>query len=301
MPQISVIIRALNEEKYLGELLSAVARQKTGSLGVETVLVDSGSTDRTQEIAKSHGTRITTISKEDFSFGRSLNIGCDFAWGKFLVFISGHCIPCDDDWLIRLVQPLMDGCVYTYGRQLGRDTTKFSEQQLFDKYFPATSRIPQEGFFCNNANAAMRKDAWTKNHFDEELTGCEDMALAKLLVEQGHKVGYVADAGVFHIHDETWQQVKRRYEREAIALRSILPEVQLTRFDLIRFITTAILKDSKAAFKKGILMREIHGIIRFRTSQYGGAFKGNREIRRLSQEMKTKYFYPLITDMDIRN
>ena len=134
MPQISVIIRALNEEKYLGELLSAVARQKTGSLGVETVLVDSGSTDRTQEIAKSHGTRITTISKEDFSFGRSLNIGCDFARGKFLVFISGHCIPCDDDWLIRLVQPLMDGCVYTYGRQLGRDTTKFSEQQLFDKY-----------------------------------------------------------------------------------------------------------------------------------------------------------------------
>ena len=83
MPQISVIIRALNEEKYLGELLSAVARQKTGSLGVETVLVDSGSTDRTQEIAKSHGTRITTISKEDFSFGRSLNIGCDFARGKF--------------------------------------------------------------------------------------------------------------------------------------------------------------------------------------------------------------------------
>ena len=147
----------------------------------------------------------------------------------------------------------------------------------------------------------MRKDAWTKNHFDEELTGCEDMALAKLLVEQGHKVGYVADAGVFHIHDETWQQVKRRYEREAIALRSILPEVQLTRFDLIRFITTAILKDSKAAFKKGILMSEIHGIIRFRTAQYGGAFKGNREIRRLSQEMKTKYFYPLITDMDIRN
>ena len=39
----------------------------------------------------------------------------------------------------------------------------------------------------------------------------------------GRRIGYVADSSVFHIHEETWSRVKTRYEREAIALRSIMP------------------------------------------------------------------------------
>ena len=170
--KISIIIRTLNEERYLGELLESIARQELSeNYQIETIIVDSGSTDRTLEIAKTFDCYITHIAKADFSFGRSLNLGCDSASGDFFVFISGHCIPTDELWLKKLISPLENECVYTYGRQVGRDTTKFSEQQLFNKYFPDASQIPQEGFFINNANAAIRASIWKDNRFDESLTG----------------------------------------------------------------------------------------------------------------------------------
>ena len=68
-----------------------------------------------------------------------------------------------------------------------------------------------------------------------ELTGCEDMDLAKRLCSDEKKIGYVADASVFHIHDETWDQVQLRYEREAVALQKIMPEFLLTKFDVLIF------------------------------------------------------------------
>lgn len=297
---VSVVIRTLNEERYLEELLESISRQSKSIYDIETIIVDSGSTDNTLKIAKKFGCRLTYIKKEDFTFGRSLNIGCEFAQGDFLVFISGHCIPTHELWICNLVSPLEEECVYTYGRQLGRDTTKFSECQLFEKYFPANSHIPQDGFFCNNANSALRKDIWMQFPFDEDLTGCEDMYLAKQLFNEGRKIGYVADAEVFHIHDESWKRVQIRYEREAIALQKILPEVHVTIVDTIQFITVGILKDIKAALKQRKLVKELYSIVRFRWAQYVGAYKGNHVHRKLSQDMKNKYFYPRVTDMNIQ-
>lgn len=297
---VSVVIRTLNEERYLAELLSAIQSQCIVQFNVEVVIVDSGSTDRTLDIAKEFGCRITYIKKEDFTFGRSLNYGCDFAQGDYLIFISGHCIPKGDQWLTKLVEPLVSDCAYTYGRQLGRDTTKFSECQLFEKYFPSQSRIPQEGFFCNNANSALRKSVWAKFPFDEELTGCEDMYLARQLVESGMLIAYVADAPVYHIHDETWERVLVRYEREAIALQKILPEVHVNLLDTINYIMIGIFKDMKAALKKGIFLRECYSICRFRYAQYAGAYKGNHINREISKRMKERYFYPRVTTMDIK-
>src|SRR5690606_11294535 len=106
---ISVVIRTLNEARYLGDLLAGIASQKLGSFDVETVIVDSGSTDRTLEIADGHGARISHIRREDFSFGRSLNQGCEAAQGDILVFVSGHCVPVDAHWLRNLCEPIADG------------------------------------------------------------------------------------------------------------------------------------------------------------------------------------------------
>ena len=298
-PLVSIIIRTLNEQRHLEELLSAIKDQDRTLYDIETVIIDSGSTDRTLEIAESYGCRVTYIKKEDFTFGRSLNEGCEFSDGAYLVLISGHCIPCDKYWITNLVRPLEKDCSYTYGRQLGRDTTKFSERLLFGKYFPSESNVPQIGFFCNNANAAIRRDIWETNHFNEELTGCEDMYLAKHLVEVGKKIGYVADAGVYHIHDESWIKVKIRYEREAIALQQIMPQVHVTCWDMIKYISVGVVKDLKAAFHQGCLKDEFKSIIHFRIAQYHGAYAGNHIHRKLSHQMKMKYFYPRVTNMDV--
>lgn len=297
---VSVVIRTLNEQKHLKELLSSIKTQKSERFEIEIVIVDSGSTDKTLDIAEAFNCRITHIEKEIFTFGRSLNMGCDFANGDYLVFVSGHCIPLDENWINNLVIPLADSEVaYTYGRQIGRDTTKFSEMRIFEKYFPSQSRIPQVGFFCNNANSAIRRNIWQKFTFNEELTGVEDMYLAKQLVSEGEKMGYVAQAPVYHIHDETWTQVKNRYEREAIALQKIMPEMHFGISDFTKCVAVGVLKDFKAALIERVFWREFWSILRFRFAQYHGAYTGHHIHRKISHEMKMKYFYPGITDMDV--
>lgn len=298
----SIIIRTLNEARYLEDLLIMIASQKTTKLDHEVVLIDSGSTDGTVEIAKKYGCRITTISKHEFSFGRSLNRGCQFADGDILVFISGHCIPVHRNWLQNLCQPIIDDVAsYTYGRQVGDDDSNFSERRIFAKYFPDVSCVPQEGYFCNNANSAILRSAWASEHFDEELTGLEDMALAKVLVSKGHKVGYVSEASVFHHHNESWVQIRRRFEREALALQSIMPEVQLNRFDLVRYVISSVAMDMKSAWRHGQLLANWYPILRYRLAQYFGSYAGNNDHRKVSQSRKERFFYPSVNESDAEN
>ena len=72
---VSIIIRTLNEDKHLDELLSAIDMQEKNGFLYEVVIVDSGSTDKTLDIAKKYKARVTHINKQDFTFGKSLNIG----------------------------------------------------------------------------------------------------------------------------------------------------------------------------------------------------------------------------------
>lgn len=290
---VSVVIRTYNEERYLDELLTAIRMQELGSLRLEVVIVDSGSDDRTLEIAERHAVRVVRIRKQDFTFGRSLNRGCEAARGKVLVFASGHCIPAAKSWLSELVSPVLDGRVgYSYGRQLGRDTTKYSEYQVFEKYFPARSCIPQEGFFCNNANAALQRELWKSYRFDESLTGLEDLELAQRLVSDGVRVGYVAEASVYHIHDESWRQVSTRYEREALAMHRILPEMTVGLGSALRYFLAGVLGDLASCpdFVGGLI--NLRQILAFRGMQFWGVFRGYRSHLQLSKAQREEYFFP---------
>jgi rhamnosyltransferase len=289
----SIIIRTYNEQRYLEQLLQAIAAQTVPAERREVILVDSGSTDRTLEIAKQHGVAIAHIGKDEFSFGRSLNRGCSIASGEFVAFVSGHCVPVNSTWLENLIDPLRNGVVgLTYGRQVGGPDTKFSEHQLFAKYFPATTRVPQEGFFCNNANAAIPRAVWERFRFDESLTGLEDLHLAKRLLASGLAIGYVAEAAVYHHHHETWAAVRRRYEREAIALQHIMPEIHITPLDFLRYVISAVAHDVKSLARSSGSPVRIPEICAFRLMQFWGSYRGNHEHRQLSQHKKESYFYP---------
>ena len=292
---VSIIIRTLNEERYLPKLLKAIVNQDT-NLSYEVVLIDSGSTDQTLAVASRFGCKIMHISREEFSFGRSLNRACAAATGTYLVFISGHCIPCDPSWLQNLVAPIFNGKVhYTYGRQLGGPNSYWSERQIFAKYFPQVSNIPQKGFYCNNANSALLASTWANYRFDEDLTGLEDMHLAKRLLDDHGFVGYVAEASVFHIHHENWDQVQRRFEREALALQQICPEVILRRRDLVRYFTRGVIRDIESGMPRSLIPKQLMQIIRYRYHQYQGSFRGNHLHRKISSEMRDSYFYPTTT------
>lgn len=291
---ISVVIRTLNEEIYLEEILHNIQLQELlPHQSIEVVIVDSGSTDRTLQIAQAYKCRVTHIKQEEFTFGRSLNIGCNFSEGEVLIFISGHCVPADKNWIQELVKPISEGrASYVYGRQIGRDATKFSEKELFKKYFPDNHQTDNFDFFCNNANSALLKSVWKEYMFDEMLTGLEDMELAKRINSMNHKILYSHKAIVFHIHDESWIQTKRRYERESLALKEILPEIQVSIFDFIRFFLVSIYLDLVQSLKEEVFANEILGIIKFRLAQYLGTYLGNKRSKEISQERKNKYFYP---------
>jgi rhamnosyltransferase len=292
-PVCSIVVRTLNEGRYLGDLLEGIRKQDYPQALIEVVVVDSGSTDRTLEIAEKYGCQIVELKREEFSFGRSLNVGCAAARGSLLIFVSGHCVPVDQRWLWELVQPLREANVaITYGRQVGGPETKFSEQSLFLKYFPPHAEPGQSPFFCNNANSALRRSCWEENRFDESLTGLEDMHLARQLWQKQWKIVYVPQASVYHYHHEKWAQVKRRYEREAIALREIMPEIHVYWNDAIRYFFAGVLGDWSAALQQGAFWRHAGSILRFRFCQFYGAWRGNHAHRQLSQREKDRYFYP---------
>lgn len=96
-PTISWIIRTKNEEKWLGKVLEVLYMQSR--LDFEVILIDSGSTDKTLEIASFYPIRkIIKIDQQDFGYSYSLNIGISHAWGEFIGIISAHSLPISRNW-----------------------------------------------------------------------------------------------------------------------------------------------------------------------------------------------------------
>ncbi len=289
----SVIIRAYNEARHLPALLGALSQQTLSRQDFEIIVIDSGSSDSTPQIARDGGCRLLEIPKKEFSFGRSLNLGCEAATGRQLVFISAHCLPVDGHWLAHLIAPLEKGeAALAYGRQIGGKDSKFSECKLFERYFPPNHEEPAYTFFCNNANAAMPRELWAQYRFNEVLTGLEDMHMAKRLHNDNHKIQYVPQACVYHFHNETWAQVQRRYEREALALRGIVPEVEVSRMDALRYFLAGVFFDWSKAIDEKCFFEKASEIVAFRFCQYYGAWRGNHIHKELTRQAKERYFYP---------
>jgi rhamnosyltransferase len=287
----SIVIRCYNEEQHIGRLLSGIMQQTIK--GVEIILVDSGSTDATLSIASRYPTKIVYIDPEEFSFGRALNIGYEAAMGEYIVNASAHVYPVYKDWLERLVAPFEDPKIaLVYGKQRGNEITKFSEHQIFAKWFPDNSNLNQENPFCNNANAAIRRQLWEKIPYDEKLTGLEDLDWAKRIMDKGYHIAYAADADVIHIHDETPMRIYNRYRREAIALKNIFPHEHFNLLDFMHLFTRNMFSDYYHAWNKGILWENLTGIPLFRLMQFSGTYRGFCQRNQITSGLKHTFYYP---------
>jgi len=282
--EISVVVRTLNEGRYLDNLLKSINRQAFKSFIVQpivnVVLVDSGSSDNTLAVASSHGVEIVKIRQADFSFGYSLNTGCHNASGQILVFVSGHCLPQGDDWIDCLIRPLLNGqCSYVYGRQLPVEETNFSEAQIFRRHYPDYDKRPQKSCFINNANAAIVKSVWEQYRFCEKVKGCEDIEFATRMQVDGHRIGYVSSAPVFHVHDESCWQVARRFEREAATVSSIFSEKRISACTTIMLAMRCVKSDlRRAKISCKLSPRTIFSILWYRLAQFVGNFNGGSRV-----------------------
>jgi len=291
--KISIIIRAYNEIQYFPELINAIKKQNCYNPNdVEIILVDSGSTDGTLEYGEIHCDKVTCIKKSEFSFGRSLNLGCAIAEGEFLILISAHCVPFNEDWLSKMTIPFKDEHIgVVYGRQVGGNQTRYSEHQIFRKYFPEKEEIVNNlEYYCNNANCAIRSSLWIERQYNEDLSGLEDMDFAKWCInEKQLKINYSAEAIVYHYHKETWKGVKRRFEREANALAYISPDSVINFSSTAKYLLVAILSDLGRSFKEGSILKLAGEIILYRICQYWGSYKGGLHFHKLSSKQRKRY------------
>ncbi|MGQ9833331.1 MAG: glycosyltransferase family 2 protein [Candidatus Villigracilaceae bacterium] len=287
----SIVIRAYNEEAHIGRLLDGIRQQTIKD--VEVILVDSGSTDSTLAIAEAFGARLVRIPSDEFTFGRSLNLGVQTASREYVVIASAHVYPVYPDWLETLLRPFEDETVaLVYGKQRAPATAKFSEQQVYYQWYPDTSTMRQVSPFCNNANAAIRRSLWQLHPYDETLTGLEDVAWAKWAMEQGYAVAYAAEAEIVHIHNETPRGVYNRYRREGMAFKRIFPESHFNVYDFLRLTMANIVSDLWHAARHHLLVRNLISIFWFRVMQFWGTYQGYRRSGPLTQHLRQTFYYP---------
>lgn len=286
----SVVIRAYNEEKYIGRLLAGIKQQTVED--VEIILVDSGSSDGTIAIAETFGAKVIHIPSAEFTFGRSLNLGIESATRNFIVIASAHVYPVYPDWLETLLRPLQDERVaLSYGKQRGYKGSKYSEHQIFHQWYPQQGIMDQPTAFCNNANAAIRKTLWTRHAYDETLTGLEDLEWAKWARSQGYRIAYVPESEIVHIHNETPRGVYNRYRREAMALRRIYPESNFNLYDFFRLTITNIFSDILHAAREKLLWHSLYSIVWFRLAQFHGTRMGHRQTSLVTPQLRETFYY----------
>ena len=290
----SIVIRTLNEERHLGKLLESIQRQTYKPW--EIVLVDSGSTDATLEIARRYTSNIYHIPQNQFTFGRSLNWGCRKSNGRYLVFVSAHVEPLTNTWLGNLVKPFGDPAIgMVYGRQRGVAASRIAEERDLQRLFGTTSKILIDEAFGNNGNAAIRKDLWKDQTFDEALTGLEDIDWARKIQRKGYHVYYAADAAVYHIHEETLRQVYRRVFREGLAYRRIFPGYKYHKVDLFKGLTFNILGDFLYSLRSKTPLKKIVQIPATRIVGHLGLWNGLQYHKTLSKELAVKRQSPEVS------
>lgn len=287
----SIVIRALNEAEHLPLLFDRLGDQTVQP--DEIILVDSGSTDDTVRIAESYGASIVHIPPGDFTFGGSLNVGCERAKGDILILASAHVYPTDNQWIERLIAPFDNPAVgLSYGGQDADPNGNYSEAQLLQQWFPAEDDLDQNHPFCNNANCAVRRQLWEQFPYDETLTGLEDVAFARRLLDAGHKIAYVANARIIHVHDEHFRQVLNRYRREAIAYSEMYGSGSIDMRRSVRLFAENLRNDLRAAKDEGVLLTTAAASTKFRLAQFTGAYLGHRAHTGDGAEIVRRMYYP---------
>jgi len=301
LPICSIVIRAHNEEKHIDQLLQGITHQTVKP--VEIILVDSGSTDRTVDIASQYPVKVVHIPPSEFTFGRSLNIGIAEASADLVVLASAHVFPVYPDWLETLLRPFDDPKVaLTYGKQRGNSESKFAEHQIFKQWFPDTPHSIQAHPFCNNANAAIRKSLWLENPYDELLPGLEDLEWANRMFLQGKTIQYVPEAEIIHLHDESPRGVMNRYLREGMAFKRIFPLEKFGFGDFLRLSWVNIWHDFHEARNQVVLSQVWKEIIWFRIMQFWGTYQGYNQSGPLTMQLRQRFYYPNqpITEVETR-
>jgi glycosyltransferase involved in cell wall biosynthesis/GT2 family glycosyltransferase len=229
MSAVSVVIPVLDGERYLGELLEALRREGPD----EVLVIDSGSRDRSVEIARAGGADVLEIPATDFGHGRTRNLGAERTRGDLIAFLTQDATPAPG-WLAayREAFALADRVGAAYGPHLPRpDTSPMIARELTEFFagFAPDGRPTVQGAgdpaFLSNVNACYARACWEEIRF-QDIPYAEDQAFGTDLLAAGWKKVYHPGAAVMHAHDYGPVDFMRRYFDEYRGLRDTIGHVE---------------------------------------------------------------------------
>lgn len=193
---LSIVIRTLNSAATLRQVLEALRLTPEDQL----VLVDSGSSDETLALARQHGAEIVTIRREDFTYGRALNVGFQAAKHDWVLSLSSHALPVAPDFLDRY-RSAARRFPAEVTAAVGPLLTNVHEVVLSGgiTYFEGEDLRHGFGFGAGNPNALYRRRAWESRPFDELVGGGEDLYWYCQALRAGETVAAVHAAQVRYI------------------------------------------------------------------------------------------------------
>ena len=227
--KVSVVIPTLNAGPEFEELLKKISAQE-GDFEREIVVVDSGSTDGTDELARRYGAVVHRISKAEFNHGATRNLGISRARGQYVALTVQDALPLDERWLEAMVENLErdERVAGVYSRQvphLGssaltrvlvnslataslerREQSVDSPEQY--RKLPSTKRRRLAAF--DNVSSCLRRSVWEEMPFERTNFG-EDLRWGKKVVEAGYKMVYEPRSAVLHSHERGAMYDLRRY------------------------------------------------------------------------------------------
>lgn len=284
---VGVVIRTLNESELLGTCLEILQRQR-GEFDLDVVVVDSGSTDSTLEIAELHRARIVRIPPEDFDYGTALNVGFAHVDGEIVVILSAHAIPTDDNWLRTMVAPFDDPQVAgVSSRQLPWPNASWKEVHRLRTQFGETSGRYKAGnadeATFSNAASAIRSTVWRQHPFISTWAA-EDVEWARRVIDLGWTIVYEPRASVFHSHDEDprsqahrWIDIRRAQhgcERRSLLSRA-RDAVGLVYRDTRTIRALDVSPRCKSRYLKAVLSTAYHYVVEF--NQAGSTAERRRD------------------------
>jgi len=224
---VSVIIPTKNAERYLEEQLKAIFSQEDVP-HPEVVIIDSGSTDRTKQIASRYPVRLISIKPEEFNHGATRNLGARAATGSSLVFLTQDATPADSSWLKKLLRPLREdqnvagafsrhvprpGCSLALARQIEEEWPQAGGKQRIVKQVGSReeldARKPYYVYFANTSSC-LRRSAWERFPFRDVDFG-EDVDWAERVLLAGYTIVYEPDSAVLHSHDYRLREQLRQH------------------------------------------------------------------------------------------
>lgn len=238
----TVAIPVLNGERWLDDTLGAVRAQRLDG-DVELLVADSGSTDRSVEIAERHGARVLRIPPGEFTHGGARNLLVREARADHIALLTQDAIPAREDWLAGLLAgfELADDVALVYGPYLPRPDASASVRRELSEFFaglapdgePRLDRLagplpdhPGPLTFFTDANACVARAAWERVPFREGARYAEDQLLARDMLAAGYAKAFEPRAGVVHSHDYPGLALLRRYFDEWRGLREVHGHVE---------------------------------------------------------------------------